>query len=59
MINTSIEAMCNLITTDWKKEAKIVKDVSAGMMLIIAVGTLIIGLIIFIPKLLLILPDFF
>ena len=59
MINTSIEAMCNLITTDWKKEAKIAKDVSAGMMLIIAVGTLIIGLIIFIPKLLLILPDFF
>ena len=50
MINTSIEAMTDLITREWKKEAKIAKDVSAGMMLLIAFGTLIIGFYIFLPK---------
>ena len=37
MINTSIESMTDLITSDWKKEAKIAKDVSAGMMLLTAI----------------------
>ena len=50
MINTSIEAMTDLITIEWRKEAKIAKDVSAGMMLVIAIGTLIVGFYIFIPK---------
>lgn len=51
MINTSIEAMTDLITIEWRKEAKIAKDVSAGMMLLVATGTLIIGIYIFLPKL--------
>jgi len=51
MINTSIEEMTDLITTEWKKEAKIAKDVSAGMMLTIAVGALFVASQIFIPKL--------
>lgn len=51
MINSALEAMTNLITIEWRKEAKIAKDVSAGMMLVISIGTLFIGLYIFIPKL--------
>lgn len=51
MINTSIEAMTDLITIEWRKEAKIAKDVSAGMMLLAATGTLIIGIYIFLPRL--------
>ena len=51
MINTSIEAMTDLITTEYREKAKIAKDVSAGMMLIAAVGAVIIAGIIFIPYL--------
>ncbi|OGG02920.1 hypothetical protein A2W14_00255 [Candidatus Gottesmanbacteria bacterium RBG_16_37_8] len=51
MINTAIEAMTDLITSEWKKEAKIAKDISAGMVLVVATGTLIIGLYIFFPRL--------
>lgn len=51
MINTAIEELTDLVTVEWRKEAKIAKDVSAGMMLLISLGTLVIGLFIFIPKL--------
>ena len=51
MINTAVEAMTDLITNEWKKEAKIAKDISAGMVLVMAIGTVIIGLSIFLPKL--------
>ena len=40
MINTAIESMTDLITTEWKREAKIAKDVSAGMMLMVAIGAI-------------------
>lgn len=47
MINTSLEAMCDLITQEWKAQAKIAKDVSAGMMLFTAFGTVLIAGLIF------------
>ena len=55
MINTSIEAMTDLITVKWSRQAKIAKDISAGMMLLIAAGTLILAVAIFLPKILLLL----
>lgn len=51
MLNTSLEAMTDLITLEWRKEAKIAKDVSAGMVLLVAIGTFVIGIYIFLPKL--------
>jgi diacylglycerol kinase len=51
MVNTSIEAMTDLITKEWRQEAKVAKDVAAGMMLLAATGAVVIGCIIFIPKL--------
>lgn len=51
MINTSIESMTNLITTEHREHAKIAKDVSAGMVLVAAIGAVTVGLMIFIPKL--------
>lgn len=51
MINTALEAMTDLITSEWKKEAKIAKDVSAGMMLLSAIGTVIVAIFIFGPRL--------
>lgn len=49
MINTSLEEMVNLITVEHRKEAKIAKDVAAGMVLVAAVGSVIIGIFIFAP----------
>lgn len=49
MINTTIEEMVNLITTEHRKEAKTAKDVAAGMVLLIASGSIIVGFLIFAP----------
>lgn len=49
MINTSIESVTDLVTTEWRKEAKIAKDVAAGMMLLTAAGALTVAIIIFWP----------
>ena len=49
MINTAIEEMVNLITSEHRREAKVAKDVAAGMVLVAAVGSVIIGLLIFTP----------
>lgn len=52
MVNTSLEEMVNLITREHQKEAKIAKDVAAGMVLVASMGALIIGLAIFTPYIL-------
>ncbi len=52
MINTAIEEMVDLITQEHREQAKIAKDVSAGMVLVCAIGSLIIGVVIFIPHIL-------
>lgn len=49
MINTTIEEMVNLITIEHRKEAKTAKDVAAGMVLLIASGSIIVGFLIFAP----------
>lgn len=52
MINTAIESMTDLITSEYKQSAKIAKDVAAGMMLLTAIGAVIVAAIIFLPRLL-------
>lgn len=52
MVNTALEAMTDLITKEWRKEAKIAKDVAAGMMLTVAFGAIIVALLILGPKIL-------
>jgi len=52
MINTAIESMTDLITKDYRLEAKIAKDVSAGMVLLTACLSVIVGLFILGPHLL-------
>lgn len=52
MINTSLEAMTDLITSQWRQDAKIAKDVAAGMMLTVAIGACVVGILIFGPKIL-------
>lgn len=52
MINTAIEEMVNFVTVEHKREAKIAKDVAAGMVLITAIGSIIVGILVFAPHIL-------
>lgn len=52
MINSAIEEVVNLLVSEHRKEAKIAKDVSAGMVLLVSTFALIVGLFIFIPHIL-------
>ena len=51
LVNTAIENTVDLITMEKNPKAKIAKDVSAAAVLIAAITSIIIGLIIFMPKL--------
>lgn len=50
MINTSLEYLGNAVTLKYNQEIKNAKDVSSGAVLITAIMSVIVGLIIFIPK---------
>lgn len=52
MVNTAIEAVVDLVTLEKNQNAKIAKDVSAGMVLVSASFSVIIGIYIFLPKIL-------
>lgn len=50
MVNTSIEAVTDLVTSQWHEDAKVAKDVAGGMVLLASFFALVIGIIIFLPK---------
>jgi len=52
MGNTVFEKVVDLITEKYHPTAKIAKDVSAGMMLLISLGLAILGILILLPPLL-------
>ncbi len=52
MINTAIEFMSDAITLEHNENIKMAKDVSAGAVLLSAIFAALIGLIIFVPKIL-------
>ncbi|HYC86588.1 MAG TPA: diacylglycerol kinase family protein [Chryseosolibacter sp.] len=47
MINTAIEDLVDLVTSEWKPLAGKIKDVAAGAVLIAGAAALIVGIIIF------------
>jgi len=51
LINTSIEALVDLVTEEYHPLAKVAKDTSAAAVLVLAIVSVIEGLIIFLPKL--------
>ena len=55
MINTSIEATIDLVTTEIHPLAKIAKDTASSATLLLCITALIGGIIIFLPKVLLVL----
>ena len=50
LFNTAIEAVVDLITEEYHPLAKVSKDTSAAAVLVLAVVAVIVGLIMFIPK---------
>lgn len=51
--NTAIERLCDVVSPEYSEAIKRVKDISAGAVLIMAIAAVVVGLIIFVPKLLL------
>jgi diacylglycerol kinase (ATP) len=49
MINTAIEKVVDLIIQQHHINAKVAKDIASGMVFITAVGSIIVGLLIFLP----------
>lgn len=50
MINTSIESVVDLVTLERRQDAKVAKDVAAGMVLVSAVLAVIVGCFLFLPR---------
>lgn len=50
LFNTAIETVVDMVMPYKNEKAKLAKDISAGGVLIVAIGTAIIGLILFVPK---------
>lgn len=51
-INSAIEKTIDMITIEYNENAKIVKDIAAGSVTLAAICSMIIGIIIFLPKVL-------
>lgn len=50
-LNTAIERTCDAITTSYNENIRSAKDISAGMVIITALTSVIVGIVIFLPKL--------
>lgn len=50
MFNTAIEVFCDCLVKESLPKIKIVKDVAAGAVLVTAIGSAVIGFVIFLPK---------
>lgn len=49
-VNSSIEALADLVSPEYNEAIKRTKDLAAGAVLLMAIAAAIVGLIIFIPK---------
>ncbi|PIS29278.1 diacylglycerol kinase [Candidatus Saganbacteria bacterium CG08_land_8_20_14_0_20_45_16] len=51
LINTSLEELVNILSPEKRREAALAKNVAAAAVLLAAVGALLVGIIMFVPKL--------
>ena len=58
LFNTAIEKLVDLVSPQFNKKAGLVKDISAGAVLFTAIISIIIGLIIFLPKIYILIHTF-
>lgn len=52
LVNTSIEAIVDIASPEIQPKAKVAKDVAAATVLLASIGSLIIGALLFLPKIL-------
>lgn len=52
LVNTSIEALVDLVSPEIREKAKLAKDVAAATVLVASIGSIIIGVLLFLPKVL-------
>jgi diacylglycerol kinase len=57
LFNTALEFLTDLVSPEYNKKAGLVKDMAAGAVLITAIAALAIGLMIFVPKLLMLIHN--
>lgn len=51
-MNTAIENLCDLYTTEYNEKIKVIKDIAAGAVTLSAIASVCVGLIMFLPKIL-------
>jgi diacylglycerol kinase len=51
MVNTMVESLVDLVTQDYHPFAGIAKDIAAGVVLLTAVGAVVVGIFLFLPRL--------
>lgn len=52
LVNTSIEEIVNLVSPEIRERARVAKDVSAATVLVASIASVIIGVLLFLPKIL-------
>jgi diacylglycerol kinase len=52
LVNSSIEALVDLVSPEIREKAKLAKDVAAATVLVASIGSVIVGVLLFLPKLL-------
>ena len=50
LFNTAIETIVDMISPEKNEKAKLAKDISAAAVLVLAIGAVIVGALIFLPK---------
>ncbi len=50
MVNTSIEILCDRVCSEYNPQVKKIKDIAGGAVLIMAIISMVIGCLIFVPK---------
>ncbi|MFH1971232.1 MAG: diacylglycerol kinase family protein [Patescibacteria group bacterium] len=55
LINSSLEALVDIISPEINEKAKIAKDTAAGAVLVSSILSLVIGVVLFLPKILILL----
>ena len=51
MVNTALETVVDMVTSEYREQARLAKDIAAAAVLLMALVAVIVGLVIFLPKL--------
>jgi diacylglycerol kinase len=52
LMNTSIESLVDMVSPEIQEKAKVAKDVAAATVLVASIGSVVVGVLLFVPRLL-------